>query len=154
MEKLIAHTRRLNRNQMECQTLREHSRNVAKLCAAACESIGLGKLGLLTGWLHDMGKAPQDVQDHILGKKKQKLNHCSAGMHWLWEHRRKQSFTDYVMAQMACLAIGCHHSGRCDYIASDGGEPWLNRMGSELAAVRYDESIQAFFSDCCEQRDM
>ena len=154
MEKLIAHTRRLNRNQMECQTLREHSRNVAKLCAAACESIGLGKLGLLTGWLHDMGKSPQDVQDHILGKKKQKLNHCSAGMHWLWEHRRKQSFTDYVMAQMACLAIGCHHSGRCDYIASDGGEPWLNRMGSELAAVRYDESIQAFFSDCCEQRDM
>lgn len=128
MAKLIAHTRKLNHDQKDWQTLQEHSRNVAKLCAATCESIGLKKLGLLTGWLHDMGKAPQDVQDHILGKMPQKLNHCSAGMYWLWEHRRKQSFTDYVMAQMACLAIGCHHSGRCDYIAPGGSEPWLDRI--------------------------
>ena len=151
MDRLIAHTRKLNHDQLEWQTLQEHSCNVAKLCSEICEPFGLGKLGLLTGWLHDMGKASQDVQDHILRKTLQKLNHCSAGMYWLWEHKRKQNFTDWVMAQMACLAIGCHHSGRCDYIAPDGCEPWLDRMHSERAGVRYSENVQAFFSDCCEE---
>ena len=151
MDRLIAHTRKLNHDQLEWQTLQEHSCNVAKLCSEICEPFGLGILGLLTGWLHDMGKASQDVQDHILRKTLQKLNHCSAGMYWLWEHKRKQNFTDWVMAQMACLAIGCHHSGRCDYIAPDGCEPWLDRMHSERAGVRYSENVQAFFSDCCEE---
>ena len=50
-----------------------------------------------------MGKASQDVQDHILRKTLQKLNHCSAGMYWLWEHKRKQNFTDWVMAQWLVL---------------------------------------------------
>ena len=68
MDRLIAHTRKLNHDQLEWQTLQEHSCNVAKLCSEICEPFGLGKLGLLTGWLHDMGKASQDVQDHILRK--------------------------------------------------------------------------------------
>ena len=96
MDRLIAHTRKLNHDQLEWQTLQEHSCNVAKLCSEICEPFGLGKLGLLTGWLHDMGKASQDVQDHILRKTLQKLNHCSAGMYWLWEHKRKQNFTDLL----------------------------------------------------------
>lgn len=154
MDKLIAHARKRNHNQEELQTLQEHSCNVAKLCAVTCEWIGLEKTGLLIGLLHDMGKASQDVQEHILGKNPQKLNHCSAGMHWLWEHKRKQRFTDYIIAQMACLAIGCHHSGRCDYIAPDGGEPWLDRMYSERAMVRYNESVQAFFANCCEEEQI
>ena len=45
------------------QALAEHSRNTARLCAAICRPLGLEKLGALTGWLHDMGKAAQPVQD-------------------------------------------------------------------------------------------
>ena len=53
MDRLIAHTRKLNHDQLEWQTLQEHSCNVAKLCSEICEPFGLGKLGLLTGWLHE-----------------------------------------------------------------------------------------------------
>ena len=151
---LIAHSKETDNHIEIYQTLQEHSRNVAELCGATCRQIGLEKMGLLIGWLHDMGKASKDVQDHIVKKTPQKLNHCSAGMRWLWEHRRKKSFTDRLMVQMACHAIGCHHSGRCDYIAPNGDEPWLDRMQSEQAGARYDESVRAFFSDCCEEGGM
>lgn len=51
---------------MRCvQTLQQHSRAVARLCADACRPIGLEKLGYLTGLLHDAGKAAPPVQEHL-----------------------------------------------------------------------------------------
>ena len=40
MDRLIAHTRKLNHDQLEWQTLQEHSCNVAKLCSEICEPFG------------------------------------------------------------------------------------------------------------------
>ena len=62
------------------QALAEHSRNTARLCAAICRPLGLEKLGALTGWLHDMGKAAQPVQEHIRQQTGEKPNHSAAGM--------------------------------------------------------------------------
>ena len=43
------------------QTLEEHSRNTAQLCAVMCRPFGLEKLGRLIGLLHDMGKSARPV---------------------------------------------------------------------------------------------
>lgn len=55
---LCAHTKEGD-NGIEEQTLREHSRHVAEMCAKACRSIGIENLGYLTGLLHDSGKASE-----------------------------------------------------------------------------------------------
>ena len=136
------------------QTLAEHSRNAARLCAALCRPLGLEKLGELTGWLHDMGKSCQPVQDHIRQQTREKLNHSAAGMRWLWEQTAGQSDSVRLAGQMAALAIGCHHNGRCDYLSPDGGQPWLERMCSQQAQGLYEESVDAFFFDCCTWQEM
>ena len=136
------------------QTLEDHSRNVARLCAAICRPFDLERLGELTGWLHDMGKAAPGPQDHIRQQTKEKLNHSAAGMRWIWEQTAQQNDFVRLAGQMAALAIGCHHSGRCDYLAPDGSSPWLERMHSEQAQPLYQESVDAFFGNCCSELEM
>ncbi len=136
------------------QTLKEHSRNVAQLCAALCRPFGLEKLGELIGWLHDPGKAADLVQEHLRLQTQEKRNHSSAGMRWIWEQTAPQSDPVRLAGQMAALAIGCHHSGRCDYMSLDGSQPWLKRMYSERAAPFYRESMDAFFAECCSEQEM
>ena len=136
------------------QTLGDHSRNVARLCAAICRPFGLEKLGELTGWLHDMGKGAPSVQNHLRQQTREKLNHSAVGMRWIWEQTAQRSDSVRLTGQMAALAIGCHHSGRCDYLAPDGSSPWLERMHSEQAQPLYQESVDAFFGDCCSEREM
>ena len=75
-------------------------------------------------------------------------------MRWLWEQTAGQSDSVRLAGQMAALAIGCHHSGRCDYLAPDGSQPWLERMCSQQAQALYEESVDAFFSDCCTRQEM
>lgn len=131
------------------QTLREHSENVAMHCAAICRPFGLENLGRLTGYLHDMGKSAPDVQDHLWNQTKEKLNHSAAGMRWIWERTEKSDNYVRLTGQIVALAIGCHHSGRCDYLSIDGNRPWLERMYSKQADLFYHESVTRFFSECC-----
>ena len=101
-----------------------------------------------------MGKSCQPVQDHIRQQTREKLNHSAAGMRWLWEQTAGQSDSVRLAGQMAALAIGCHHNGRCDYLSPDGGQPWLERMCSQQAQGLYEESVDAFFFDCCTWQEM
>ncbi|MFR3792295.1 MAG: CRISPR-associated helicase Cas3' [Blautia massiliensis (ex Durand et al. 2017)] len=136
------------------QTLEQHSRNVALHCAALCRPFGMEKLGRLTGKIHDLGKSSHCNQDHLLRQTPEKLNHSAAGMRWLWEQAAGQSTSIRLAGQMAALAIGCHHSGRCDYLSLNGSQPWLERMCSEQAQPLYQESVDAFFSDCCREEEI
>ena len=136
------------------QTLEEHSRHVAELCADACRPFGLENTGRLMGWLHDAGKAAPDVQDHLRRQTCDKLNHSASGMRWIWEQTARQSTSTRLAGQMIALAIGCHHSGRCDCLAPDGRVPWLERMRSDQARALYRPSVDAFFADCCREETL
>ena len=136
------------------QTLEEHSRHVAELCADACRPFGLENTGRLMGWLHDAGKAAPDVQDHLRRLTCDKLTHSAAGMRWIWEQTARQSTSTRLAGQMIALAIGCHHSGRCDCLAPDGRVPWLERMRSDQARALYQPSVDAFFADCCREETL
>lgn len=141
---LIAHW---NSHDNKDQSLEDHSRNVAMLCAEACKPVSLEKLGYLTGLMHDMGKASGICQLRIRGMLDERPNHSSAGMRWLLEQASSDSGTKYLAAQMAALAIGCHHSGRCDVVSPIGREVWKDRINSESALEHYDESVERFFSE-------
>lgn len=137
------------------QSLEAHSRAVARHCADLCRSIGLENLGYLTGLLHDMGKACHAVQDHLYNNTPEKINHASAGMRWLWENRGASGAgTRYITAQLAGLAIGCHHGERLDIIAPDGSEPWMQRMYAAQADKLYPENCQVFFSQCISMAEV
>ena len=152
MEELYAHSD--HDAPQRRQTLEEHSRSVAQLCAQACRWVDLEHLGYLTGRLHDVGKSPSRVQDHLLGKTTQKWNHSSAGMRWLWERFADTGSARRLAAEMAALAIGCHHSGRCDVFTPDGTQLWMERMQTEQAKETYEESVQKFFSHCCAPQEI
>ena len=136
------------------QFLEDHSRSVAQLCADICRPFGLENLGKLIGLVHDLGKSASPVQDHIRQQTREKLNHSAAGMRWIWEQTSHQSDSVRLAGQIAALAIGCHHSGRCDYMALDGNRPWLERMYSQQAQPLYQESVEAFFGDCCSEAEL
>ena len=136
------------------QTLEEHSRHVAELCADACRPFGLENTGRLMGWLHDAGKAAPEAQDHLWHQTREKLNHSAAGMRWIWEQTARQRASVRMAGQMIALAIGCHHSGRCDCLAPDGNVRWLERMRSDQARALYQPSVDAFFADCCQEETL
>lgn len=110
-------------------------------------------LGYLTGRFHDMGKAASQVQAHLRGETAEKHNHSSAGMRWLWEHRLDTT-AGCIAAQMGALAIGCHHSGRCDVFSLDGKDAWMERMYAAPTATSYEECVRRFFGECGNRQEI
>lgn len=142
---LIAHVRR-DRSTGEViaiQSLKEHSRNVAVFCSENCRVANLSKTGEVVGLPHDGGKSSEPGQTHLEEGTRERVNHSSAGMRYIWERCKEKS---RLTGQLISLAIGCHHSGRNDYMSLDGRQPWLEQMYSKQANSLYPESIAAFIS--------
>ena len=129
------------------QPLPVHCLNVARLCSEICKAVGLEKLGYLTGLLHDMGKSQDLGQRRILGLTNERVNHSSAGMRWLMERAVKAPASTYLAAQMAAIAIGCHHGVRCDMLSPLGHESWKDKLHLGSADENYAECVQRFFSE-------
>ena len=72
----------------------------------------------------------------------------------MWEQTEKTDDSVRLTGQIVALAIGCHHSGRCDYLSIDGNRPWLERMYSKKADPFYHESVTRFFAECCEETEI
>ena len=149
----LAHTRQ-GSGEAGVQTLQEHSRHVAEICAALSGRIGLRNLGYLTGLLHDAGKAHPKWQTHLRENTSEKPGHAYAGMLWLWENRTGGGDSQNLAAQFATLAIGCHHSGRCDMISPDGIDCFRERMAAAHADSMYMESMNHFFAHCCTKAEV
>lgn len=150
---LVAHS---HPDGKDMQSLFDHSRNVAALCEEGCAIAGLGKLGRLAGSLHDQGKGAANVQRRIRGETDQRFDHSAAGMRWLMEAVQGKPSSAYLAAQMAALAIGCHHSGRCDVVSPLGEETWKSRLHPEgcHAEEQYAESVKAFFSEVASEAEV
>lgn len=151
-ETLIGH-RKDTMGVIEIQTLEDHCRVVGRLCGEACRPIGLENLGILTGYLHDMGKAHPLVQQYLRNPeqwKGERLNHSAAGMRWVWSIYGEQTTnkSQRLAAQFAAIAIGCHHGKRCNVISPEGQEDWLERIHSANAEPLYVESRDAFLDQC------
>ena len=129
------------------QPLPVHCLSVAGLCSELCKIIGLEKLGYLTGLLHDMGKSQDLGQRRIMGITDERADHSYVGMRWLLEHAARGSSSMYLAAQMAAIAIGCHHGVRCDMLSPLGHESWKDKLHLGSADENYAECVQRFFSE-------
>ena len=49
------------------QSVQEHCRNTAELCAGYCKIVGAENIGRLAGLLHDAGKLCNDFDNYIRG---------------------------------------------------------------------------------------
>lgn len=147
---LVAHRKPCNG---EIQSLPVHCLNVARLCSEICKAVGLEKLGYLAGLLHDLGKSSSTGQRRILGLTNERVNHSSAGMRWLMERAVKAPASTYLAAQMAAIAIGCHHGVRCDMVSPLGHEDWKDRLHPGNADEHYAECVQSFFSEVIPERE-
>lgn len=134
------------------QTLLAHCLNVARLCGEACKGIGLEKLGYLTGLLHDMGKSQEPVQRRIMGLTDERADHSYVGMRWLMERAARESSSMYLAAQMAAIAIGCHHGVRCDMLSPLGHESWKDKLRLGSTDKNYAECVRRFFSEVVPER--
>lgn len=159
---IIAHRMIDEDGNVQVQSLREHSRNVARLCCAACMAVNLGHVGYLIGLLHDMGKAAEPVQRRLSGSP-EKYPHAYAGARYLVECLEALEAMEkagpinpymYLLVELAATAILWHHSGRKDMVDPFGKEIWQNglRRGQDDAA--YEQGLHSFFEDCCTEEEL
>lgn len=91
-----------------------------------------------------MGKTAGDCQSWLGGESDGRVNHSSTGMRWLLESASAGMGSKYLAAQMAVLAVGCHHDFRCDMTSPLGRGAWRDRIYSDGAKKYYEESIRRF----------
>lgn len=116
-----------------CQTLLEHSRNVAMIAGYLGQKVGLERTSYLMGYTHDAGKGRGDFQAYIMapeeqqGRLKGTIVHSRAGALAICKAANldsRQALEDataaldekwrVLTAEILCLAITGHHAGLND----------------------------------------
>src|SRR5260370_3050692 len=98
------------------QGLADHLISVSELAAARASKFGAGRLGALSGMLHDLGKYTEGFQAYIAGNG-ESVDHSTAGAQ---EALRMASVQDGIAAQIAAYGIAGHHTGLPDRISETG----------------------------------
>src|SRR5258707_11604562 len=101
------------------QGLAEHVISVSELAAARASKFGAGRLGALSGMLHDLGKYTDGFQAYIAGAG-ESVDHSTAGAQ---EVLGMVSGQDGIAAQIAAYGIAGHHTGLPDRISETGSLP-------------------------------
>lgn len=116
-----------------CQTLLEHSQNVAMIAGYLGRKVGLERTSYLMGYTHDAGKGGEDFQDYIMAPEEQQrllkgtIVHSRAGALAICKAANLDSLQalEYataaldekwrvLTAEILCLAITGHHAGLND----------------------------------------
>lgn len=74
------------------QSVQEHCRNTAELCAGYCKIVGTENIGRLAGLLHDAGKLCNDFDNYIRGISRfsrGEIDHSYAGAKYITENADK-----------------------------------------------------------------
>ena len=97
------------------QSVQEHCRNTAELCAGYCKIVGAENIGRLAGLLHDAGKLCNDFDNYIRGISRfsrGEIDHSYAGAKYITEN------TDKVHAGVSRLIarVIISHHGLHDWV--------------------------------------
>ena len=91
------------------QSVPEHCRNTAELCAGYCKLFGAENIGRLSGLLHDIGKLCTDFDNYIRGKTgfgRGDIDHSYAGAKYITENSDKVHAN---VARLIARVIISHH---------------------------------------------
>ncbi len=108
------------------QSLEEHSLAVAEIMQKFTSQIQLNNFGYVIGYYHDMGKACDAFEHHLIQGSKETVDHATVGAKYLYEEYLNS--TDPIVIQLITLAIMCHHTGLIDFVDVNGEFPYLKRF--------------------------
>lgn len=114
------------------QLLRDHLEGVAERTRRNAEVFGAGRLGYLSGLLHDVGKYSEPFQARIRGSKI-RVDHSTAGAKWIID---KSSYSSHIgtggtaryLAELVSMVIAGHHGGLLDYGTKDEDGSYQRRV--------------------------
>ncbi len=122
------------------QTLVQHSSNTAAKTAENLRPFGLESLGLLLGWLHDIGKGSEawqtalDAERQLYfdsnGKATRKplgLPHAPPASRIIYQLLSPLASTppEHLSLQLVCMVIQAHHGYLMDAVTTDGEDRYL-----------------------------
>lgn len=136
------------------EPLEDHARAVAELAEKFASAFDAGGLGLVAGWLHDLGKADPDWQGYIRRKaaaereggqeaadRIPKVPHSAEGARCA--HALAPSFLGRALA----FIIAGHHAGLANGRVSSGGLTPLDERIAGAKAMRPSIEIEALIGD-------
>ncbi|MEF9925242.1 MAG: CRISPR-associated endonuclease Cas3'', partial [Raoultibacter sp.] len=141
---------RYDRATRRTQLLKDHCDSVGQLCSKACSFLGLSKLGLLAGLLHDGGKCSSQFQEYLLkGDSSQRgsINHSSFGAQFVakeFADVNACTFEGITAALIAGASCG-HHGGPFDYVNPRAKDELASRTTPQKD-IHYDEVKQIFLA--------
>ena len=154
---------RIRREDGAEQPLRQHSLHVAGLCAHAAQGLRLEGMARLLGLLHDMGKATETFQRHLLacvGSTAAPTSpHPHAPTGAIFVYRRwflAPGATPHqrLTAQMLALCILGHHGGLTDCLDATGDSAFLRAMQQPTGPLHYEEAVRWFCTYVCTEQEV
>ncbi|MBR4346767.1 MAG: CRISPR-associated helicase Cas3' [Oscillospiraceae bacterium] len=112
------------------QSVHEHCRNTAELCAGYCKIVGAENIGRLAGLLHDAGKLCNDFDNYIRGISRfsrGEIDHSYAGAKYITEN------TDKVHAGVSRLIarVIISHHGLHDWVDENCKDYFKSRIAND-----------------------
>lgn len=148
------------------QSVAEHCRAVAGLCAGFSAPRGFAAMGRLAGLLHDMGKlsdAFQAYMEEVIRQKKAgllppapRVDHGKDGAALILERWHRGAPSALYAAEILALCVAWHHGGLPDFINPDAAEPeghipLLRRCAPD---GQYTESRERFFAEIASEAEL
>lgn len=156
---------RYDRLYLRRQSLCQHAGNAAIKTAENLKHLGLEKVGLLVGWLHDLGKSQKAWQDALEKAKRRYLSgdethrpldvpHASVSAQHVYSLLKSRAVTAYERAclQIICLAVYAHHGYLMD-VLSIKGEDVFSRLVSD-SPTEDQEAHELFFQEVISKEDV
>lgn len=151
----VDHIAHIREKDGQVQTVREHSRNVAKLASRLGNKIGAKHLAFISGYFHDIGKLSTEFSDYILSEvnrdkdsksRRGSVDHSTAGGKLLYHcfHENATSVPRKMVTEIVTNVILSHHTGLLDYLSLDGSSDYLRRV-TEKEILEYEGIKQDVF---------
>lgn len=142
------------------QSCEEHCRNTAYTAGLLLSAIGLEKTAYLSGLLHDMGKFHNNFNTYIeavsSGKEYvgEKVIHTFTGVSYILQkyHKKEDSKTRRLTAEIIALAIGSHHGLLDIYKEENDYNEFEHRI---IKQPEYDrEAVFNFRNGCASESEI
>lgn len=127
------------------QSVREHCRNTAELCAGYCKLFGAENIGRLSGLFHDIGKLCTDFDNYIRGISgfsRGEIDHSYAGAKYITENSDKVHAN---VARLIARVIISHH-GLHDWVDENCRDYFHIRIANDKNYEQIKENISLIIS--------
>lgn len=145
---------RIREYDKEIQSLYDHLYETAEKSKQFAQKVGLGTIGELLGWLHDIGKNTRQFTDYILSatgllddkddrfidhiRLRGQIDHSTLGAKLATEKIGNNSLVRVFLSQLLALCCASHHGGLIDCLTLDGIDKFVERIGKTIDSSAYE----------------